>query len=74
MSVVVVVLPSLPVTPITLPGHNSNTNSISEVRTAPLSTSATISGVSGLQLGERKIISKPTKRCIASGPVYNSNA
>ena len=71
---VVVVFPSLPVMPITVPGQVCINISISEVKIAPLSNSLTISGVSGLQLGERKIISKPTKRCIASGPVYNSNA
>ena len=55
INVVVVVFPSLPVTPITVLGESSNTFSISEVNIAPFSTSFTISGMSGLQLGERNI-------------------
>ena len=59
ISVVVVVFPSLPVTPITVLGHNSTHISISVVTSAPLSVSATNSFVVGKQLGERNIRSNP---------------
>ena len=58
---VVVVFPSLPVTAIVLHGANSSTNSISDVRYAPLFTSASISGKSALHDGDLKIISKSFK-------------
>ena len=60
INVVVVVLPSLPVTPITLQGASSTTISTSVVTIAPRSSSLASSGTVGRQLGERKIISNPT--------------
>ena len=56
----VVVFPSLPVIPIVVPGHSSNTSSISEVSIAPLSISFCICGKSGLQDGLLNITSNPT--------------
>ena len=56
---VVVVFPSVPVTPITLQGANFKSISISDVSIAPLSTSSTNSGIVGRALGERNIMSIP---------------
>ena len=56
---VVVVFPSVPVTPITLHGASFNTISISDVNNAPLSTSSTNSGIVGNALGDLKITSNP---------------
>ena len=55
--VVVVVLPSEPVTAIILQGHRSKKTSISEVSTAPFSLKATSSGLKNGVPGLRKIIS-----------------
>ena len=62
---VVVVLPSVPVTPITLHGANFKSISISDVNIAPLSTSAIV----GSALGERNIMSKPFTALRHSLPV-----
>jgi hypothetical protein len=59
--VVVVVFPSLPVTPITKQGQSSITISTSVVTIAPRLASSTSSGMVGRQLGDLKIISKPFK-------------
>jgi len=66
----VVVFPSLPVTPIILHGASFKTISISDVKIAPLCTSFTISGLSGLQLGDLKIKSNPCKFSRLFSPVY----
>ena len=65
-----VVFPSLPVTPIILHGASFKTISISDVKIAPLCTSFTISGLSGLQLGDLKIKSNPCKFSRLFSPVY----
>ena len=57
MRVVVVVLPSLPVTPIILHGHSDMKISISLVIMIPLSAAALSCGSDGFMPGERKIIS-----------------
>ena len=54
---VVVVFPSLPVTPMIRQGHSRKNSSISEVRQLPLFTASTSSGVLGLRPGVRKITS-----------------
>ena len=59
MTVVVVVLPSLPVTAITGQGHTSKKTSISEVSLAPCSTAASRPGWSGRRLGVRNTTSPP---------------
>ena len=55
MRVVVVVFPSLPVTPMIRQGHSWKNSSISEVRMLPRSTACFSSGVLGLRPGVRKI-------------------
>lgn len=55
ISVVVVVFPSLPVTPIIVLGVSFRTCSISDVTIAPLLASSTSSGVVGKQLGDLNI-------------------
>ena len=57
MMVVVVVFPSLPVTPIIWQGQTAKKASISEVRTAPRSCAARSCGTSGRRPGVRKITS-----------------
>ena len=57
MMVVVVVLPSEPVTAIRGQGQTSKKTSISLVRTLPRATAAAISGTSGRRPGVRKITS-----------------
>ena len=57
MMVVVVVLPSLPVTAMVLQGQTWKNTSISEVMTLPRSFAAISSGTSGRRPGVRKITS-----------------
>ena len=57
MMVVVVVFPSLPVTPMSRPGQVWKNTSISELRAAPRWTASSSSGVLGLRPGVRKISS-----------------
>ena len=59
MSVVVVVLPSEPVTAITWQGHRAIKTSISLVTTTPSAAAAASSGRVGRTLGVRKITSPP---------------
>ena len=69
---VVVVFPSVPVTPITLHGASFNTISISDVNNAPLSTSSTNSGIVGNALGDLKITSNPCNLDRLSSPISTS--
>ena len=62
MMVVVVVLPSEPVTAMTRQGHRSKNTSISDVSSAPAATARRIWGASGLRPGVRKITSAPSSR------------
>ena len=55
--VVVVVLPSLPVTPIRRQGHRRKNSSISEVTSAPRARAASRAGWPGCRPGVRKITS-----------------
>ena len=59
IKLVVVVFPSLPVTPIILHGHISISISTSVVTIAPLSASCFNSGLVGKQLGDLKITLNP---------------
>ena len=70
---VVVVFPSLPVTPIILHGHISISISISVVTIAPLSASAFSSGFVGKQLGDLNITLNPFKFSSEFEPKENSN-
>ena len=72
--VVVVVFPSLPVIPITFPGHNFIKSSISVVTIAPLFASSTSSGTVGKQLGDLNIISKSFSFAKLLGPKEKSIA
>ena len=67
-----VVFPSVPVTPIILHGANFKTISISDVNIAPLSTSATNSGVVGNALGDLNMMSKPCNFNKLSVPISTS--
>ena len=69
---VVVVFPSLPVTPIILQGHKFISISISEVIKAPLFCSETSCKVVGKQLGDLKITLNPLKKCNAFLPTTKS--
>ena len=60
MMVVVVVLPSEPVTPMVMQGQRDKKTSISEVITTPLSLAFKRAGTSGLKPGVRKIMSPVT--------------
>ena len=68
IKVVVVVLPSLPVTPIIVDGDICNTISISDVSIAPRFTSSCNSSLLGIQLGDLKIISNPFRFFKLSSP------
>ena len=57
MMVVVVVLPSEPVTAMVLQGQTWKNTSISEVMTAPLALACAKAGMSGRMPGERKMTS-----------------
>jgi len=61
MMVVVVVLPSDPVTAMIRQGHRDKNASISEVSLAPASTARAIWGTSGRRPGVRKITSAPSR-------------
>ena len=56
--VVVVVLPSLPVTAIILHGQSLKNTSISEVTTAPFATALVRCSSNGIKPGVRKMISQ----------------
>ena len=70
---VVVVLPSLPVTPIILDGHIFIKSSISVVTIAPFCASFSNSGFVGKQLGDLKIKSKLFNFSSEFFPNENSN-
>jgi|GEM_PF-5914182 len=74
--VVVVVLPSLPVTAMTVAGVASQNHSISEVSRAPRRTASGISPASGLMPGERKMTafcsSPPQSPRVGSLPHINT--